>query len=161
MPPLSPYSPPPTSLSIAQILASARTHLTRLTPAAAAAELAQYHSHLQSQPPSQTPPPPPVLLIDIRPAAQRATEGYIAGATVIERNVLEWRLDPRSDARLEAAGGRYDARAIVICQEGYTSSLAARELQRLGLARATDVEGGYLNFRQCIKALQAVAYTPM
>ncbi|KAF2816853.1 uncharacterized protein BDZ99DRAFT_513125, partial [Mytilinidion resinicola] len=138
MPPQSPYDPPTDALSIADLLAAARTHLTRLTPAAAAAELAAYHSHLASDFKPQTPPPAPVLLIDIRPAAQRAAEGHIAGATVIERNVLEWRLDPRSAARLEAAGGRYDARAIVICQEGYTSSLAARELQRLGLSRATD-----------------------
>jgi len=62
---------------------------------------------------------------------------------VIERNHLEWRLDPESDARLPWVTG-YDLRPIVICAEGYTSSLAAAALQELGFARATDVAGGYL-----------------
>ena len=65
---------------------------------------------------------------------------------VIERNHLEWRLDPESDARLSWVTG-YDLRPIVICAEGYTSSLAAAALQDLGLARATDVTGGYLAWR--------------
>ena len=65
---------------------------------------------------------------------------------VIERNHLEWRLDPESDARLPWVTG-YDLRPIVICAEGYTSSLAAAALQDLGLARATDVAGGYLAWR--------------
>ena len=62
---------------------------------------------------------------------------------VIERNHLEWRLDPASDARLPWVSG-YDVQPIVICVEGYTSSLAAAALQDLGLAWATDVAGGYL-----------------
>jgi rhodanese-related sulfurtransferase len=65
---------------------------------------------------------------------------------VIERNVLEWRLDPRSDARLPFAD-RYDLEVIVTCQEGYTSSLAAAALQDLGLHRATDLAGGYAAWR--------------
>jgi rhodanese-related sulfurtransferase len=81
------------------------------------------------------------LLVDIRPAAQRAEEGEIPGAIIIERNVLEWRLDPRSDARLSFT--RYDLEVIVTCQEGYTSSLAAAALQDLGLLRATDLAGGF------------------
>ncbi|WP_305787860.1 rhodanese-like domain-containing protein [Symbioplanes lichenis] len=81
------------------------------------------------------------VLVDIRPAAQRAEHGEIPGAIVIERNVLEWRLDPRSDARLSFT--RYDLDVIVTCQEGYTSSLAAAALQDLGLHRATDLAGGF------------------
>ncbi len=82
------------------------------------------------------------LLVDIRPAAQRAAEGDVAGALVIERNVLEWRCDPTSDARLPQAVDD-DVEWIVLCSEGYTSSLAAASLRDLGLHRATDVVGGY------------------
>ena len=82
------------------------------------------------------------LLVDIRPAAQRAREGDVAAALVIERNVLEWRCDPTSDARLPEAVGD-DVEWIVLCSEGYTSSLAAAALVDLGLRRATDVIGGY------------------
>jgi rhodanese-related sulfurtransferase len=82
------------------------------------------------------------LLVDIRPAVQRAAEGEIPGALLIERNHLEWRFDPESDARIAEAAG-YDVRVIVFCSEGYTSSLAAAALQDLGLARATDLTGGF------------------
>ena len=66
----------------------------------------------------------------------------LRASIVIERNVLEWRLDPRSDARLSFADS-YDLEVIVTCQEGFTSSLAAASLQDLGLYRATDLEGGF------------------
>jgi rhodanese-related sulfurtransferase len=82
------------------------------------------------------------ILVDIRPAAQRAAEGDVPAALVIERNVLEWRCDPTSDARLPQAVGD-DVEWVVLCSEGYTSSLAAAALQDLGLSRATDVIGGY------------------
>ncbi|MET0899984.1 MAG: rhodanese-like domain-containing protein [Mycobacterium sp.] len=82
------------------------------------------------------------LLVDIRPAAQRAAEGDVPAALVIERNVLEWRCDPTSDARLPQATGD-DVEWVILCSEGYTSSLAAAALQDLGLHRATDVVGGY------------------
>lgn len=82
------------------------------------------------------------LLVDIRPAAQRAREGDVAAALVIERNVLEWRCDPTSDARLPEAVGD-DVEWVILCSEGYTSSLAAAALVELGLHRATDVVGGY------------------
>lgn len=82
------------------------------------------------------------VLVDIRPAAQRAAEGTVPGALVIERNVLEWRCDPTSDARLPQAIGD-DVEWVVLCSQGYTSSLAAAALQELGLHRATDVAGGY------------------
>ena len=85
------------------------------------------------------------VVVDIRPAAQRAVEGELPGALVIERNVLEWRFDPASDARLAIAA--YDLQVIVLCQEGYTSSLAAASLQDLGIERATDVIGGYAAWR--------------
>jgi rhodanese-related sulfurtransferase len=85
------------------------------------------------------------VLVDIRPAAQRKAEGVLPQALIIERNVLEWRLDPSSDARLAIAD--YDLQVIVVCQEGYTSSLAAASLQDLGLHRATDVIGGYAAWR--------------
>lgn len=81
-------------------------------------------------------------LVDIRPAAQRAREGQVPGALVIERNVLEWRCDPTSDARLPQATDD-DVQWVILCSEGYTSSLAAAALVDLGLHRATDVIGGY------------------
>ncbi|BDX30660.1 hypothetical protein TUM20985_12070 [Mycobacterium antarcticum] len=85
------------------------------------------------------------LLVDIRPAAQRAAEGEVDSALVIERNVLEWRLDPTSDARLPQADD--DVEWLVLCSEGYTSSLAAAALVDLGLHKATDVVGGYQALR--------------
>ncbi|MDZ7884989.1 MAG: rhodanese-like domain-containing protein [Mycobacterium sp.] len=82
------------------------------------------------------------LLVDIRPGWQRTAEGDVPGALVIERNHLEWRCDPTSDARIPEAVGD-DVEWIVLCSQGYTSSLAAAALQDLGLHRATDVIGGY------------------
>lgn len=85
------------------------------------------------------------LLVDIRPGWQRAQEGEVAASPqvlVIERNHLEWRCDPTSEARIPEAVGD-DVEWIVLCSEGYTSSLAAAALQDLGLHRATDVIGGY------------------
>src|SRR5437762_1435454 len=107
------------------MLTAARARLTRLDP----------HDARQAQQDG-------AVLVDIRPAAQRAAEGEIPGALIVERNVLEWRFDPASDARLPEATG-YDTRVVVFCSEGYTSSLAAAALQDLGLHRATDLEGGF------------------
>jgi rhodanese-related sulfurtransferase len=115
--------------SVDEILAEARGRLARLTPAEASAALGAG-----------------AMLIDIRPAAQRAAVGEVPGSVVIERNHLEWRLDPASSARLPRVSG-YDLRPIVICMEGYTSSLAAAALQDLGFAFATDVIGGYEAWR--------------
>ncbi|AKN16349.1 rhodanese-like domain-containing protein [Mycobacterium haemophilum] len=81
-------------------------------------------------------------LVDIRPQTQRAREGEVPGALVIERNVLEWRCDPTSDARLPQAVDD-DVEWVIVCSQGYTSSLAAAALLDLGLHRATDVVGGY------------------
>ncbi|MFF7634902.1 rhodanese-like domain-containing protein [Kitasatospora sp. NPDC008050] len=83
------------------------------------------------------------LLVDIRPAAQRAREGRLPGALVIERNVLEWRLDPAGSHRIPEATG-YDLPVVLVCSEGYASSLAAASLRELGLHRATDLAGGFV-----------------
>ena len=111
--------------SAEEILGAARARLARVMPGDAFGELSRGGQ-----------------LLDIRPAAQRAGEGEIPGSVVVERNHLEWRLDPECDARLPWVTG-YDRVLIVICQEGYTSSLAAAALQDLGHARATDVIGGF------------------
>ena len=116
---------PPGARTIDEILATARTRLVRVTPRQAFGEL-----------------PGGGVLVDIRPAAQRAAQGEIPGSTIVERNHLEWRFDPCSDARLPWVTG-YDHRIIVFCVEGYTSSLAAASLQDLGLSRATDMIGGF------------------
>lgn len=106
------------------MLGAARAHLHRLTPAEAHEEQARG-----------------ALLVDTRTEAQRARQGDLPGAVVIDRTVLEWRLDPTSADRIPEADGP-DVRVIVVCRQGYSSSLAARSLQQLGLARATDVIGG-------------------
>lgn len=117
---------PPGARTIDEVLAAARTRLRRLSPAEAFAEFSRG-----------------AVLVDIRPQAQRAREGEIPGAVIVERNVLEWRFDPASDARLPWVHG-YDQRLIVFCSEGYTSSLAAAALKDLGLAGATDIIGGFM-----------------
>jgi rhodanese-related sulfurtransferase len=81
-------------------------------------------------------------LVHIRPFEQRREEGEIPGAVVIGRNVLEWRLDPRSDTRIVELA-RYDAQIIVLCSEGYASSLPVASLRHLGLSGASDLEGGF------------------
>jgi len=83
------------------------------------------------------------LLVDIRPQAQRAAEGLVPGALHVERNVLEWRFDPASEARLPQATG-YGQQVIIMCSQGYASSLAAASLQDIGLVNATDLAGGFL-----------------
>jgi rhodanese-related sulfurtransferase len=117
------------SVTIDELLAKARQRFVRVEAPQAAAELAKG-----------------ALLVDTRPAEQRAEGGEIPGATVIDRNVLEWRLDPASPSRIAAATG-HDIRVIVICNEGYSSSLVAATLQDLGLVNATDVIGGFQAWR--------------
>lgn len=85
------------------------------------------------------------VLVDIRPHAHRAAEGEIEGALVVERNVLEWRFAPTSAWRIPAADP--EAEVVVLCNDGYTSSLAAYALRRLGVHRATDLVGGYRAWR--------------
>ena len=121
---------PPGAVSVDELLEQARRRLIRVTPEQAWRETDSGEA----------------LLVDIRPAAQRAAEGEFPEALIVERNVLEWRFDPASDARLPEAIG-YDVRVIVACSEGYTSSLAAAALQDLGLHRATDLDGGFQGWR--------------
>lgn len=111
------------------LLSAARARLDRVTPEQAAEEIRSAGA----------------VLVDIRPAAQRAAEGEAEGALVVERNVLEWRFDATSDAALPIADD--DLRVVVLCQEGYTSSLAAAALLDVGVHRATDVEGGFAAWR--------------
>ena len=92
------------------------------------------------------------LVVDIRSSELRARDGELAGAVVIDRNVLEWRLDPTSPHRIPEATDA-DRDIVLVCNEGYASSLAAASLQRLGLHRATDLDGGF----QAIVAANAVA----
>ena len=82
------------------------------------------------------------LIVDIRPAAQRAHEGELPGALVVERNVLEWRLDPSGDHRIPEVTS-YEQPVVVVCSEGYASSLAADALRSLGYLHAADLIGGY------------------
>jgi rhodanese-related sulfurtransferase len=117
------------SRTIEQVLAEARARLDRLSP--------QQASHAVAD---------GAALVDIRPAAQRAAEGTIPGALIIERNVLEWRFDPACPARLPEAS--YDLQVIIFCSEGWTSSLAAASLQDLGVRRATDLDGGFHAWRR-------------
>ncbi|MFC1419895.1 rhodanese-like domain-containing protein [Streptacidiphilus cavernicola] len=117
---------PAPGLGIDELLEQERGHLDRLTPRQAADAAAAGDA----------------LLVDIRYAALRDQDGIVPGALVVERNELEWRLDPRSAHRLPEATG-HGVRVVVLCNEGYASSLAARSLQALGLHRATDLIGGF------------------
>jgi rhodanese-related sulfurtransferase len=83
------------------------------------------------------------LLVDTRPVEQRERDGEVPGAVVVDRNVLEWRLDPASPDRLPVVTG-YDLEVVVLCNEGYSSSLVADTLRSLGLARTSDVIGGFV-----------------
>jgi len=110
---------------IEELLAAARARLDRVTPSDLGEEVARG-----------------ALVVDIRPIEQRERDGILPGAIVIDRNVLEWRLDPSSPHRISEATGQ-DLRIIVVCNEGYSSSLAAATLRDLGLHRATDLVDGF------------------
>lgn len=109
-------------------LAAARAELDRVTPDRAAALLAGG-----------------ALFVDIRPHVNRADEGEIPGSVAVERIVLEWRLDPGSDHRLP--GLTVDTPVVLLCNEGYASSLAARDVRRLGVRSVTDIVGGFRAWR--------------
>lgn len=111
--------------TVEDLLVAARSRLERATPARAWEDVRDG-----------------AILVDIRPAAQRREHGEIPGSVIIERNHLEWRLDPASDARLPLVTG-HAQRIVIFCQQGYTSSLAAAALRDLGLDQATDLIGGY------------------
>jgi rhodanese-related sulfurtransferase len=116
--------------TVDDLLTAARARLDRLDPRRAA-ELVAAGAHL----------------VDIRPGWQREQEGELPGALLIERNHIEWRLDPTSDARVPEAVD-HDVTWIVVCSEGYSSSLAAASLQDLGLRNATDLDGGYRAWKE-------------
>ena len=113
------------------LLARARAGVDRVTPERLADEAAAG-----------------ALVVDIRPAEQRHRDGALPGAIVIERNVLEWRLDPTCPHHLPEITGP-ERRVIIMCNEGYGSSLAAATLRELGLARATDLDGGFQAWLSC------------
>jgi rhodanese-related sulfurtransferase len=110
---------------IDELLARARARLDRVRPEDLAAEQSLG-----------------ALVVDIRPVEQRQRDGDLPGAIVIDRNVLEWRLDPESPHRIAEVTGT-DQRVIIVCAQGYGSTLAAGTLQDLGLPRATDLTGGF------------------
>ncbi|MFL5867377.1 MAG: rhodanese-like domain-containing protein [Thermoleophilaceae bacterium] len=116
-------------MNVEELLAQARSRLERLGPEEARAAVENG-----------------ALLIDIRADSQRERDGVVPGARFVPRNVLEWRLDPASDYR-EPDLARPEAHVIVMCNEGYQSSLAAATLQQLGIERATDLDGGFQAWR--------------
>jgi rhodanese-related sulfurtransferase len=111
--------------SIDQLLEEARAEIERVTPERA-------FEQVQNG----------ALLIDIRPEKQRREHGEVPEALIIERNVLEWRLDPNSAHRIPEAAN-HDREVLILCQEGYASSLAAATLRSLGYEKAADVIGGF------------------
>ena len=111
--------------AIDRLLARARAGLERVEPTDLADEVAAG-----------------AVMIDIRPLEQRQRDGELPGAIIIDRNVLEWRLDPTSPDHLPVAA-ETDIRYILVCNQGYSSSLAAATLRELGLRRATDLVGGF------------------
>ena len=113
------------SVTVDDLLAAARARIRRLDPHETAAACHRG-----------------ALLIDIRPTVQRRWEGEVPGAVVIERNVLEWRVDPASAHRL-AQITDHDREIVVMCSEGYASSLVAVTLVELGFASAADLDGGF------------------
>jgi rhodanese-related sulfurtransferase len=115
--------------TIDELLADARSRLTRLDPREASAAVRDG-----------------ALLIDIRSESQRAADGVVPGSMFVARNVLEWRCDPRSEHRDPRIDGR-ERQLIIMCNEGYQSSLAAATLHDLGLTRATDLAGGFQAWR--------------
>jgi rhodanese-related sulfurtransferase len=110
--------------SIDELLAAARARIDRIHPAEVPARIAAG-----------------ALLVDTRPEEQRCRDGAVPGAVVIDRNVLEWRLDPASPHRVVDIAP--DQQVVLLCNEGYASSLAAVTLRRIGLRGATDLDGGY------------------
>ena len=117
-------------MKVEELLSAARAGLERLTPEQAQDAFARGEA----------------VLVDIRERERRAEDGRIPGAVEIDRNVLEWRCAPESEWRDERISDPA-ALVVVICNEGYQSSLAAATLQQLGLPRATDVDGGFQRWR--------------
>lgn len=121
--------PPDTPVTVDQLLYGARARLRRLTPSEAFAWMGR-GAHL----------------IDIRSDRERAQDGVAPGSQFVSRNVLEWRLDPACRYR-DPTLARRDARIVLLCEEGFQSSLAAATLLDFGLRHATDVIGGFRAWR--------------
>ncbi len=111
--------------SISEVLAAARARHDRIEPTELEGEIASG-----------------AIIVDTRPVEQRQRDGELPGALVIDRNVLEWRLDPASEHHIPEVTD-HGVRIVIVCNEGYQSSLAAAALQDLGLHRATDLIGGF------------------
>ena len=111
--------------SIDEILAAARARLDRVEP-----------EELETERKAGA------VIVDIRPIEQRSRDGELPGAIIIDRNVLEWRLDPACEHHIADVAG-YDTRIVIVCNEGYQSSLAAALLRDVGLHRTTDLIGGF------------------
>lgn len=118
-------------VAIDALLETARQGLDRVQPANLASEIAAG-----------------ALVVDTRPTEQRQRDGGLPGALIIDRNVLEWRLDPTSPHHIPELTDA-NRRIIIVCNEGYGSSLAAATLRQLGLSRATDLVGGFQAWRRC------------
>jgi rhodanese-related sulfurtransferase len=133
-----PAAEPPARKTIDTLLAEARAALRRLTPEETEAAMRAG-----------------AVLVDIRSEVQRERDGVVAGALFFPRNVLEWRCDPASPSRDARVGG-LDAHVVVMCDEGYQSSLAAASLRELGFSRATDLVGGFQAWRAAGLPVQAL-----
>ena len=123
---MTPSARPPGARTIDELLASVRARIDRVHPREVPARVAAG-----------------ALLVDTRPWEQRCRDGAVPGAVVVDRNVLEWRLDPASPDRIPQVTG-YDLEVVVLCNEGYSSSLVADTLRALGLTRSVDVIGGFV-----------------
>ena len=123
---MTPSARPPGARTIDELLASVRARIDRVHPREVPARVAAG-----------------ALLVDTRPWEQRCRDGAVPGAVVVDRNVLEWRLDPASPDRIPRVTG-YDLEVVVLCNEGYSSSLVADTLRTLGLTRSVDVIGGFV-----------------
>ena len=131
--------PDPSMSAVDRILSQARAGLDRVAVEDLAAEMADG-----------------ALVVDTRPVEQRSRDGELPGALVVDRNVLEWRLDPTCPHRIPEVTERA-RRIILVCNEGYSSSLAAASLQRLGLSRATDLIGGFQEWARASSQLEGPA----
>jgi rhodanese-related sulfurtransferase len=125
---VTPAEEQPETITVDAWLTGARARLDRVQPQDLAQEIADG-----------------AIVIDTRDSADREAEGALPGAVIVTRNVLEWRMIPSSPTRLE--GITADSRVIIVCNDGFSSSIAAASLHDLGLPRATDLVGGYRAWR--------------
>ena len=125
---VTPAEEQPETITVDAWLTGARARLDRVQPQDLAQEIADG-----------------AIVVDIRDSADREAEGAMPGAVIVTRNVLEWRMSPSSPTHLE--GITADSRVIIVCNDGFSSSIAAASLHDLGLPRATDLVGGYRAWR--------------